>query len=72
MTIVVEIVLTPGYRGMIESDHRTFTTKHPILANPSKGGDAKPWIYNRPCGDYDSQVAEDEPRLHFGGVKYNL
>jgi hypothetical protein len=29
---------------------------HQILANPSKDGDAKPWIYRRASG-HDSQVA---------------
>jgi hypothetical protein len=28
-----------------------------IKANPSKGGDAKPWIYNHASRGHDSQAA---------------
>jgi hypothetical protein len=31
----------------------------PIKANPSKGGDAKPWVYRHALRDHDSQAAED-------------
>ena len=30
------------------------------MANPSKGGDAKPWVY-RCTHSHDRQVTEDEP-----------
>ena len=32
-----------------------------IKANPSKDGDAKPWIYNHALRDHDSQAADGLP-----------
>jgi hypothetical protein len=38
----------------------TLSSVRSIKANPSKGGDAKPWIYSHALRDHDRQVAKGE------------
>jgi hypothetical protein len=47
-----------AHRVKLSHVDRSLPTLKPIIANPAKAGDAKPWIYSQGARDDDSQVAE--------------